>query len=95
VSEADSLVKRLITVIKQHKKPSSPKSTAVLLKIMEKQILQPDHSVAEFKAELQRALKSSVLLSELIRQQHSEEEIRNCFTQLLIALESPAGEPAE
>lgn len=83
----DSLVQRLIILIKQHRKPSSPKSIAVLVKIMEQQILQPgNHSVAKFKHDLQAALDSSVVLSQLVRQQHSEEELRNCFANLLAAL---------
>lgn len=89
MSETHSLVQRLIVVIKQHRKPSSPKSIAVLLKILEKQILHPGHTEEELKRELQKALDSSVVLSELIRQQHSEEELRACFTNLLAAMEAP------
>ncbi|MFM6929253.1 MAG: hypothetical protein ACKOX6_12370 [Bdellovibrio sp.] len=89
MSTNDSLVQRLIILIKQHRKPSSPKSIAVLVKVMETQILQPgNHSVEKFKLELQAALDSTVVLSELVRQQHSEEELRSCFTNLLAALEN-------
>jgi hypothetical protein len=85
----DSLVLRLITLIKQHRKPSSAKSIKVIKKVMEDKLLQPNHTEEEFKAELNKALESTIVLSELIRQQHSEEEIRNCFSQLLIALDAP------
>lgn len=78
------LVQRLIVLIKQHRHPSKPKSTAVLLKIMEPQILNPgNHSVEEFKAELEKALASDIVWSTTIRQQHSEEELRGCFSNLL------------
>jgi len=81
------LVQRLITLVKQHKKPSSEKSITVLVKVMEKQILNPgNHSVEKFKHELQAALDSSTVWSETIRQQHSEEELRDLFANLLAGL---------
>jgi hypothetical protein len=87
MKNTESLVQRLITVIKMHKKPSSPKSIAVLVKILEAQVLNPgNHSVEKFKKELQAALNSPEKLSEIIKQQHSEEELRSCFTNLLAAL---------
>lgn len=83
----NSLVLRLIELVKQHKKPSSPKSTAVLVKVMDNQLLNPgNHSVEKFKSALQEALNSDVILSELMRQQHSEDELRGCFANLLEAL---------
>jgi len=89
VSSNDSLVQRLIILVKQHRNPSSPKSIAVLVKVMEKQLLQPgNHSVAKFKRELQTALDSTTVLSELVRQQHSEDELRSCIANLLAALEA-------
>lgn len=88
MSENLILVNRLIVLVKQHKKPSSDKSTAVLLKVFEKQILNPgDHSVEKFKRELKAALASDTVWSESIRQQHSEEELRGLFTNLLAGLE--------
>jgi hypothetical protein len=88
----ESLVQRLIVVIKQHRKPSSPKSITVLMKILDKQILQPaGANEAEFKRELQAALDSTAVLSEMIRQQHSEEELRACFRNLLAGLDGVAG----
>ncbi|WP_413288405.1 hypothetical protein [Bdellovibrio sp. HCB337] len=88
MSANESLALRLIILIKQHRKPSSPKSIAVLVKVMETQILQPgNHSVEEFKRELQAALDSTAVLSEMVRQQHSEEELRSCFANLLAALD--------
>ncbi|MEK2689865.1 hypothetical protein [Bdellovibrio sp. GT3] len=87
MSEINPLVIRLIELVKQHKNPSSPKSTAVLVKVMEKQLLNPgNHSVEKFKKALQQALDSEVVLSELIRQQHSEDELRGCLVNLLEAL---------
>lgn len=81
---------RLIELVKQHKKPSSAKSTAVLVKVMEKQLLNPgNHSVEKFKNALQEALDSDVVLSEVIRQQHSEDEIRGCFANFIEALNQP------
>lgn len=59
---------------------------------MEKQILQPNFPVAQLKKEINEALSNSVLLVELVKQQHPEEELRNCLRQLVIALEKPATE---
>lgn len=82
------LVQRLIVLVKQHKKPSSEKSTSVLLKIMDKQLLNPGkHTVEEFKNALQGALNSNVILSEVVRQQHSEDELRGCMANLIAAIE--------
>lgn len=90
MSQTNPLVIRLIETVKQHRSPSSPKSIAVLVKIMEKQLLNPgNHSEEKFKNALQAALDSDVILSEVIRQQHSEDEIRGCFTNLLEALNNP------
>ncbi|WP_413560827.1 hypothetical protein [Bdellovibrio sp. HCB209] len=87
MAEINPLAKRLIVLVKQHKKPSSPKSTAVLVKVLESQLLNPgDHSVAEFKTALESALNSDIVLSEVVRQQHSEDELRGCFANLLEAL---------
>lgn len=87
MSENYTLVPRLIVLVKQHKKPSSEKSITVLVKVMEKQILNPgNHSVEKFKNELQAALDSDTVWSESIRQQHSEDELRGLFANLLAAL---------
>lgn len=81
------LVERLIVLVKQHRNPSSAKSTAVLLKVMEPQILNPGkYSVESFKTELKKALDSDIEWAKSIRQQHSEEELRNCFANLLSGL---------
>lgn len=81
------LVSRLVVLVKDHRKPSSSKSTGVLLKVMEAQILNPgNHSVEIFKAELKKALASDVVWSRTITQQHSEEELRTCFANLLAGL---------
>jgi hypothetical protein len=89
VSENSILVPRLIEFVKQHKKPSSPKSITVLVKLMDDKILNPgNHSVEKFKRELKAALASDVVWSETIRQQHSEEELRSLFANLLESLES-------
>lgn len=86
----DSLVYSLIVHIKQHRKPSSDKSTAVLVKTVEDQLLKPrKKTIEDLKRELQQALDSDVVLSTIIRQQHSEEDIRGCFANLLAALNAP------
>jgi hypothetical protein len=88
VKHSDSLVQRLIILVKQHKKPSSPKSVTVLLKVMDDQILQPgNHSVDKLKNDLRAALYGTAELSTMVRQQHSEEELRACLANLLKALE--------
>jgi hypothetical protein len=87
MSTVNPLVERLIILVKQHKKPSSEKSTAVLMKVMEKQLLNPgNHSVEKFKKALQEALDSDIVLSEVVRQQHSEDELRGCMTNLIEAI---------
>ena len=90
-----SLVYRLIVHIKQHRKPGSAKSTSVLMKTMDKQLLGPKESRDDLKADLQKALDSNVVLSELLRQQHSEEDIRNCFASLIAAIDAPEVEEPE
>ncbi|UYL09330.1 hypothetical protein B9G69_001930 [Bdellovibrio sp. SKB1291214] len=89
MSTVNPLVHRLIVLVKQHKKPSSEKSTNVLIKIMEKQLLNPgNHSAKEFKQALQDALNSNVVLAEVVRQQHSEDELRGCMQNLISAIDS-------
>lgn len=91
MSQTYPLIQRLIVLVKQHKKPSSEKSITVLVKVMEKQILNPgNHSVAQLKRELQAALESPTVWSESIRQQHSEDELRGLFANLLAALTDEA-----
>lgn len=90
MTEINPLAQRLIVLVKQHKSPSSPKSIAVLMKVMDKQLLNPgNHSVESFKKALQDALNSDIVLSEVVRQQHSEDDLRGCFANLLEALEQP------
>ncbi len=87
MTEEYPLVQRLIVLVKQHRNPSSAKSTAVLLKIMEAQILNPGkYSVEKFKTELEKALASDIEWAKSIRQQHSEEDLRSCFSNLLTGL---------
>lgn len=90
VAEKYPLVQRLIVSIKQHRNPSSPKSISVLLKVMDDQILKPgNYTVDQLITELENALASDTVWSATIRQQHSEEELRGCFTNLLAGLQSP------
>ena len=91
----DSLVYRLIVHIKQHRKPGSTKSTSVLMKTLDKQLLGPKESREDLKADLLKALDSNIVLSELIRQQHSEEDIRACFASLIAAMDAPDPDEAE
>jgi hypothetical protein len=92
VSYSDTLIKRVITLIVKHRKPSSPKSIAVLIKVMDAHILGPKHTVAELKGEIRAALKSTDRLSEIINLQHTEAETRLCLTNLLAALEEQGSE---
>lgn len=87
MTEEYPLVQRLIVLVKQHRNPASPKSTAVLLKIMDAQILNPgNHSVEKFAKELQKALASDIEWAKSIRQQHSEEQLRTCFSNLIAGI---------
>lgn len=89
MSSNQTLVQRLIHVVKLHRKPSSEKSISVVLKVMEKQILYPKFTVEDFKKDIHAALESATPLTSLVRQQHTEEELRECLTQLLIAFDAP------
>lgn len=89
MSTIHPLAQRLIVLVKQHKKPSSDKSTNVLMKVMDKQLLNPgNHSVKEFRKALQDALNSDVILAEVVRQQHSEDELRGCMANLIAAIDA-------
>ncbi|MNK38584.1 hypothetical protein D3C87_571760 [compost metagenome] len=91
----NSLVYRLLVLIKDHKKPSSPKSISVILKLMEKEIFKGRPNEEQLQAELQSALDSREMISHTMRQQHSEEELRACFAALLEALRAPPEEETE
>ncbi|MNT09035.1 hypothetical protein D3C72_1437990 [compost metagenome] len=65
------------------------------MKLMEREVLHPKHSVAELKGEIRAALKSTDRVSEIIPLQHTEEETRKCLTNFLAALEAPPVEETE
>jgi hypothetical protein len=82
----DSLVYRLIVHVKQHRKLTSEKSITVLMKTLDKLLLKPKYNFADLRRELQKALDSEVVLSTLLSQQHSEQDIRECFAKLVSAI---------
>ena len=89
MSYSDTLIKRVMILIKKHRTPSSPKSINVLMKLMEKEILAPHHTVEELMGEIRAALQSTDRVSDIIPLQHTEEETRKCLAHFLEALESP------
>lgn len=95
MSYSDTLIKHVLILIKKHRTPSSPKSINVLMKLMEKEILAPRHTVDELMGEIRAALKSTDRVSDIIPLQHTEAETRKCLANLLEALESPESEDSE
>lgn len=95
MSYSNTLIKRVMILIKKHRTPSSPKSINVLMKLMETEILDPKHTVDELKGEIRAALKSSDRVSDIIPLQHTEEETRKCLANFLDALEAPESEDEE